>query len=75
MSELVAFAHDLMPALDTALKQAPNLMFAVLAFYYLTRQNARQLEAMNRLSERQFELIIRLCSRCLDEPTAPAQPE
>jgi hypothetical protein len=77
MNELIAFVHDLLPALDVAIKQAPNLLFAILAFYYLARQNARQLEAMNHLSERQFELIIRLCSRCLDEPTATAsaQPE
>ena len=75
MNELITFIHDLMPALDVAIQQVPNLLFAVLAFYYLARQNARQLEAMNQLSERQFELIIRLCSRCLDEPTAPAQPE
>lgn len=59
--------QELIVAIDIVVKQFPNLLFALLAFAYLVRQNNASLEAMREITERQFELINRLCSKCLQE--------
>jgi hypothetical protein len=49
------------------IRQAPNLIFAAIAIYYLAKQNQRALEAMTTNSERQFALLEKLCARCNDQ--------
>lgn len=58
---------EIIAALDVAIKQAPNLLFALLAFAYLARQNNAVLSTMREVNERQFELIQKLCSQCLQD--------
>lgn len=61
---------EIATVLDTVIRQAPNLMFAAIAIYYLAKQNQRALEAMTTNSERQFALLEKLCARCEDKDKA-----
>lgn len=57
-------------AVDLAIRQFPNFLFAILAFVYLARQNAASLNAMREVNERQFELIRQLCADCGRPPAS-----
>lgn len=58
------------PVLKLVIEQTPNLVFAAVAIYYLAKQNARAIDAMSRSNERQFALLERLCTRCVDSADA-----
>lgn len=58
---------SIQPLLQLLVEQAPNLVFAGIAIYYLAKQNARALEAMTSQSDKQFALLEKLCARCKDD--------
>jgi hypothetical protein len=59
--------ETIFPAIKLTIEQAPNMLFAVLVFVYLARQNNAVLDTMRAINERQFELIQKLCSQCLND--------
>lgn len=56
--------------LDVVIKQMPNMLFAAVAIYYLVKQNQRAIDAITHTSDRQFELLEKMCMRCTDKKEA-----
>lgn len=57
---------EIIQMIKAALELMPNLLFALVAIWYLARQNQRALEVMHQTNERQFELLSRLCQKCVE---------